>query len=564
MTALRLALACMILWFMCPLACSAKGWRTQGQAENLALTPEEQSEADALALYGWAVCQRKSPFLGNSPYGYLAALRADPASEFLLQEVVGSIRNWATERQNGFLIRELLGLSRAHPEAVGLRLVISNAYLHESRPDKAWELLSELATPRRLNDARVFRQVLHCLRALDNLREARRLIGRGNRIPEVQGTFLFQQGSALHFHALSQMAGHTQSRRDSNTERAREAALQAVSLCGQIANYANAMALTTVLLAHREVEGALHVVQMLERLEMDQPGSRQLEAECFSALGRRKDSLAVWERLGVSFPFHGEYHLRVGELSEQLGSLHEAVRAFELVYRLEPSLALALRIAALHHGLQNYEEAAKFAALAPRDVLASYRIEAHALDRLGQPAKGAKVLQQAAIYARRHHLAAFLNLPYFMKLAQLRLRAEASLDTVISPLESALALNANHAAAANFLGFILADHNLDLPRAEQLIRQAVGAEPYNSAYLDSLAWLYFRKGAIGQASEAIERVMQEPVGDYLIYKHAWQIYLAADDRERASKYRALAIQTAADAGIEDHDLQPKTKEITIE
>ena len=58
--------------------------------------------------------------------------------------------------------------------------------------------------------------------------------------------------------------------------------------------------------------------------------------------------------------------------------------------------------------------------------------------------------------------------------------------------------------------------------------------------------------------------MQEPVGDYLIYKHAWQIYLAADDRERASKYRALAIQTAADAGIEDHDLQPKTKEITIE
>ena len=49
-------------------------------------------------------------------------------------------------------------------------------------------------------------------------------------------------------------------------------------------------------------------------------------------------------------------------------------------------------------------------------------------------------------------------------------------------------------AALNALGFTLADHNKDLPRARKLIERAYVAAPKNAAILDSLGWVLFRQG----------------------------------------------------------------------
>jgi tetratricopeptide (TPR) repeat protein len=57
----------------------------------------------------------------------------------------------------------------------------------------------------------------------------------------------------------------------------------------------------------------------------------------------------------------------------------------------------------------------------------------------------------------------------------------------------------NDPAALNALGFTLADHDKDLPRARKLIERAHAAAPKNAAILDSMGWVLFRQGRAGEA-----------------------------------------------------------------
>jgi Flp pilus assembly protein TadD len=80
--------------------------------------------------------------------------------------------------------------------------------------------------------------------------------------------------------------------------------------------------------------------------------------------------------------------------------------------------------------------------------------------------------------------------------------------------------NPKNASALNYLGYMLADRNVRLSEALELIRKAVDLDPNNGAYLDSLGWVYYRMGDLEQAERylraAIERFSKDPtVHDHL-------------------------------------------------
>lgn len=83
-----------------------------------------------------------------------------------------------------------------------------------------------------------------------------------------------------------------------------------------------------------------------------------------------------------------------------------------------------------------------------------------------------------------------------------------------------LKANPNNAGALNYLGYMLADRNVRLNEALDLIQKALEKDPGNGAYLDSLGWVYFRldrlKDAETQLQSAIEKVPTDPtVRDHL-------------------------------------------------
>ncbi|HTW74369.1 MAG TPA: tetratricopeptide repeat protein [Steroidobacteraceae bacterium] len=67
-------------------------------------------------------------------------------------------------------------------------------------------------------------------------------------------------------------------------------------------------------------------------------------------------------------------------------------------------------------------------------------------------------------------------------------------DEAIAQLETLYRQRPQDGEIANALGFILADHGRELARAQRLISFALKGEPDNPAILDSMGWLYYRRG----------------------------------------------------------------------
>ena len=75
----------------------------------------------------------------------------------------------------------------------------------------------------------------------------------------------------------------------------------------------------------------------------------------------------------------------------------------------------------------------------------------------------------------------------------------------VSALEQLLAQRPDDPSLENALGYTLADHSIELPRAEGLIRRALTVMPDNPAALDSLGWVHFRRGDARGAAGTLER-----------------------------------------------------------
>ena len=62
-----------------------------------------------------------------------------------------------------------------------------------------------------------------------------------------------------------------------------------------------------------------------------------------------------------------------------------------------------------------------------------------------------------------------------------------------------LDLDPTHAEALNYLGYMLADRNMKLNEALQLVNKALDEDPNNGAFLDSLGWVYYKLGRLPEA-----------------------------------------------------------------
>ena len=94
--------------------------------------------------------------------------------------------------------------------------------------------------------------------------------------------------------------------------------------------------------------------------------------------------------------------------------------------------------------------------------------------------------------------------------------------------------------ALNYLGYMLADQNMNLEEALNYIKRAVDIDPTNGAYLDSLGWAYFRLGKYDLAEENLTKAAQKINTDPTVHDHLGDLYqklgklkLAATHWERA-------------------------------
>lgn len=87
-----------------------------------------------------------------------------------------------------------------------------------------------------------------------------------------------------------------------------------------------------------------------------------------------------------------------------------------------------------------------------------------------------------------------------------------------------LTMNPENSSAMNYLGYMLADRNVRLEEAHDLIQKAVEREPNNGAYLDSLGWVFFRLNKLPEAEEKLRQALEFMSRDPTVHDHLGDVY----------------------------------------
>jgi tetratricopeptide (TPR) repeat protein len=245
----------------------------------------------------------------------------------------------------------------------------------------------------------------------------------------------------------------------------------------------------------------------------------------------------------------------LGFAYQQLGQFDQAIAAFEEARTLSPrDLSLTGYLIQSHLAAKHFDQAAELARQAragrPTDLRFA-RLEAQALVQAGRADQGITVLEEAvrlnggnpeAHIALAQVYAEANRGPQAVKVlqdAQSKFPGESAITFQLGAVfeqqkkyaeaESAfrqiIASEPDHAAALNYLGYMLADRGEKLAESMELIKRALAIEPDNGSYLDSLGWAYYRAGQLDLAEQNLRRaagqlatnsVIQDHYGDVLI------------------------------------------------
>lgn len=109
----------------------------------------------------------------------------------------------------------------------------------------------------------------------------------------------------------------------------------------------------------------------------------------------------------------------------------------------------------------------------------------------------------------------------------------------------------DHAPSLNYLGYMWAERGENLDRAQEMLTRAVGQEPNNGAYVDSLGWVYYQLGKLDLAEKYLTDATRLLPRDATVHEHLGDVLAKRGDVPRALKLYRTAL-----------DLDPESKDVS--
>jgi tetratricopeptide (TPR) repeat protein len=97
--------------------------------------------------------------------------------------------------------------------------------------------------------------------------------------------------------------------------------------------------------------------------------------------------------------------------------------------------------------------------------------------------------------------------------------------------------------------------NLNMKKAEEHVEKALALEPENGYFLDSLGWIYYKKGMFSKALIKIKEAIKLVPEDSTIYLHLGEIYFSMKNYEKAEEAleKSFALNNNAKTPLEDSE-----------
>ncbi|MDR1756652.1 MAG: hypothetical protein LBR65_06835 [Culturomica sp.] len=122
-----------------------------------------------------------------------------------------------------------------------------------------------------------------------------------------------------------------------------------------------------------------------------------------------------------------------------------------------------------------------------------------------------------------------------------------SVEQAFNMFEQVLSYRPDDLVVLNNYAYYLSLRDEDLAKAERMSAKTVLAEPENDTYLDTYAWVLFRRKEYSQALYYIKlavKYSREPSG--VLYEHYGDILYYSDDREQAVEMWKKALETGGE------------------
>lgn len=278
-------------------------------------------------------------------------------------------------------------------------------------------------------------------------------------------------------------------------------------------------------------EGALKDFRRLLRSEPDNSDYLYAVAMLSTQTERYGEARKAWQELrsrgGDKFQ-EATYFL--AQVEERTDHPDAAAGLYRSVDRGDLVVDAGLRLAAIEAGqgslVQARERLQRLRQSHPDRAVDAWMTEARLLREADQSDAAAQLLAKAVAASPDD-----LSLRYGRAMQAARLKDYATME---ADLRFILEREPEHVDALNALGYTLADRNERLDEAETLIGRALALKPDNAAILDSMGWLRFRQGRMGEALDYLRRAYDK-LPDPEIAAHLGEVLWANGDHAAARK-----------------------------
>ncbi|MFZ1082383.1 MAG: tetratricopeptide repeat protein [Candidatus Kryptoniota bacterium] len=178
-----------------------------------------------------------------------------------------------------------------------------------------------------------------------------------------------------------------------------------------------------------------------------------------------------------------------------------------------------------------------------------------ALNRVGKNAEAVKPLEKAvALKPMDMDALSTLALVY---------EALSRYDDAYRVYETALKVDSNNSLILNNYAYSLSERELDLQKALKMAQMAVKLDPKNSAYLDTIGWVYFKLGDYENAESFVKKALllrtQADGSPATLEEHLGDIYAKIGDMKNAVKYWEKALEhDQSNVSLKDKIAKAKT------
>lgn len=304
----------------------------------------------------------------------------------------------------------------------------------------------------------------------------------------------------------------------------------------------NTFELAEVLTALDRVEDAHHELERLRSTSASPDEiDRRLALLAFEA-GDLKEAQQRFTELAANGQTTEAALLYLADIAARQGDTDAAIAGYRRLYDSSVAMQARSRAASLLLARSDRKEALTllddYATEHPESEFDLTLTKAHLLADHGEPDAGVELLSASLERHPRHPSIEYERATILEQAGHVHDSVEA--------LQHLLTERADDPTLLNALGYTLADHNLELSKAESLIRRALTTMPDNPAALDSLGWVRFREGDSKTALTTLERAYYIS-HDSEIAAHWGEALWVSGDHPQARKVWAAALAREPDS-----------------